>query len=331
MFQKQRRGRKKWRSSIILLRLLLFLSLITLQIINARHIVIPRKPDDAPFKLEFQKIRLKYRNAYLAIISGVSPSSYFNVAVKDSICSLEKTSSFANRLNCDYAVNAGPFESFVHGGCIGLTISNGTLIHSRNIDKYNTNSGFHDSAAEEESNISFGITFENEWILGNVESKLIKGGSQGLYKVKELVTGLHGWLVYNTTIAVLPDEFASRRAPRTAIGIDRLGQKLVVLQVDGCEKCMHSLEATHGLTLYELAHLMTDYADYAINLDGGGSSTSVLHGRVVNRPTCLDYLDFPCERPVASVICIREDVSGVFRSQQEEKTIIHEAHVSWHV
>lgn len=287
----------------IILSFLLILTPTSL-LVHARHIVIPRNPDDAPFNIEFKKIPLKYQSAYLAIITGVSPASYFNVLVKDSNCSLEKTSSFANQFSCDYAVNGGPFESFVHGGCIGLMISNGTIIHSNT-----ENISGHLQQSTEGSDVSFGITFDNEWIMGNIDSKRLADDSKGLYNIKELVTGLHGWLVYNSTVVVLPDDFASRPAPRTAIGIDKYGQKLVLLQVDGCEKCFHNLEATHGYTLYELAHLMKDYADYAINLDGGGSSTSVLHGRVVSRPTCLDYIDYPCERPVASVICIREDVS----------------------
>mmetsp|Transcript_16565 Transcript_16565/g.31390 ORF Transcript_16565/g.31390 Transcript_16565/m.31390 type:complete len:300 (+) Transcript_16565:108-1007(+) len=283
---------------------LLFLLLKTSKV-DATYIVIPREPDHAPFKVEVKKISLKYRNAYLAIITGVSPSSYFNVAVKDSKCSLGKTSSFAHKLDCDYAVNAGPFESFLHGGCIGLMISNGTMIHQSN-NNSGSYSGIQDSSNDSE--VSFGITFDNKWIMGNIESELLwKDGFKNLYNVKELVTGLHGWLVYNSTVAVMPDDdFASHRAPRTAIGIDRHGQKLILLQVDGCEKCITSFKVTRGVTLYELAYLMKDYADYAINLDGGGSSTSVLHGRVVNHPTCLDYLEYPCERPVASVICIRK-------------------------
>lgn len=49
-------------------------------------------------------------------------------------------------------------------------------------------------------------------------------------------------------------------------------------------------------------------AYYAINLDGGSSSTLVHDGHVVNRPTCLDYVPIPCERPVLSVVCVGSKV-----------------------
>lgn len=77
----------------------------------------------------------------------------------------------------------------------------------------------------------------------------------------------------------------------------------------------------------ELANLLVDLGViYAVNMDGGGSSTMVMpydffasenastsftsgtHGRhnygVVNRPTCLD-LPFPlCQRAVSTVLCV---------------------------
>lgn len=60
-----------------------------------------------------------------------------------------------------------------------------------------------------------------------------------------------------------------------------------------------------GLSLTELATLIKQHSNirYAINLDGGGSSTLIYQGRVHNRPMCLD-IGLVCERPVASVICV---------------------------
>ena len=64
-----------------------------------------------------------------------------------------------------------------------------------------------------------------------------------------------------------------------------------------------------GLTLTEVARAMVDRtgARYAINLDGGGSSTMVGSGRVVNRPKCLEPLPLKCERHVATVICVGDE------------------------
>lgn len=67
--------------------------------------------------------------------------------------------------------------------------------------------------------------------------------------------------------------------PRTAIGQISEGHYLLVVS-DGRTK-----EST-GLSLRQLAELMQALgAQVAYNLDGGGSSTMVFHGRVVNSPT----------------------------------------------
>lgn len=58
--------------------------------------------------------------------------------------------------------------------------------------------------------------------------------------------------------------------PRTAIGIDRDTNEVLLLVVDGRQS------TSRGLTMVELAQMMTDLgADEALNLDGGGSSTMV--------------------------------------------------------
>ncbi|WP_299925886.1 phosphodiester glycosidase family protein [uncultured Nocardioides sp.] len=70
-----------------------------------------------------------------------------------------------------------------------------------------------------------------------------------------LVNGLR--TVVNNTIA----------HPRTAVGIDADGRKLLILVVDGRSA------ASRGYTMVELADIMTNLgAENAINLDGGGSS-----------------------------------------------------------
>jgi hypothetical protein len=62
-----------------------------------------------------------------------------------------------------------------------------------------------------------------------------------------------------------------------------------------------------GLTLEELANMLIEHgAIYAINMDGGGSSTLIsgMDYEVINRPTCLDIPKVVCQRPVASVLCV---------------------------
>ena len=74
----------------------------------------------------------------------------------------------------------------------------------------------------------------------------------------------------------------------------------------------------NGLTISELGKAFQSLgAVYALNLDGGGSTTtwelaneshaddSVEGGHYVNHPTCNDTLWPECERTVASVVCIK--------------------------
>ena len=83
--------------------------------------------------------------------------------------------------------------------------------------------------------------------------------------------------------------------PRTAIGI--LGENHYVFVVsDG------RTEESEGLTLYELAEFMQSLGvQTAYNLDGGGSSTMVYQGGVVNNPTSGHGID---ERAVTDILYI---------------------------
>lgn len=73
--------------------------------------------------------------------------------------------------------------------------------------------------------------------------------------------------------------------PRTAVGIDEDGGRLLLLVVDGRQ------DFSRGYTMLELARMMRDLgAEHALNLDGGGSSTLVARKRngrlgVMNSPS----------------------------------------------
>ncbi|MBA2368171.1 MAG: phosphodiester glycosidase family protein [Candidatus Protochlamydia sp.] len=74
------------------------------------------------------------------------------------------------------------------------------------------------------------------------------------------------------------ESFLVNRHSRTAIGIKDSGEWVCVV-IDG----FYGLFG--GMTINELAELMLDLGcAEAINLDGGGSSTMVLNGRVINDP-----------------------------------------------
>jgi exopolysaccharide biosynthesis protein len=148
----------------------------------------------------------------------------------------------------------------------------------------------------------------------------MNGKDEIIDDLQEFVTGFD-WLVYNGTVKVGNDTTGALRAPRTVIGLDSQG-RLLLLVVDGCEfwyvSCpiithrntddggffllvskLHSSFRHQGPTLLELAGLMITKASaqWAINMDGGGSSALAQQGRLLNRP-------LPWERPVATIICV---------------------------
>ena len=56
--------------------------------------------------------------------------------------------------------------------------------------------------------------------------------------------------------------------------------------------------------MQDISQMMVNLgASYAVNLDGGGSSTSVVNGTLVNHPTCVDVI-LKCQRKVTSVVCV---------------------------
>lgn len=87
--------------------------------------------------------------------------------------------------------------------------------------------------------------------------------------------------------------FAGRN-PRSAVGFSKDSSTLYLVTVDGRR------QTDAGMTLSELARLLLDLGAYdAMNFDGGGSTTMVVEGKVVNRPS-----DQTGERPVGSGLLV---------------------------
>ena len=102
----------------------------------------------------------------------------------------------------------------------------------------------------------------------------------------------NGSLIVDTSDEV---DRAKASNPRTAIGILAENHYVFVVS-DG------RTEESKGLTLYELAEFMQSLGvQAAYNLDGGGSSTMVYQGSVVNRPTSGRRID---ERAVTDILYI---------------------------
>jgi hypothetical protein len=85
-----------------------------------------------------------------------------------------------------------------------------------------------------------------------------------------------------------------RRNPRTMIGTDRRG-RLLLVEVDGRYAAL-----SQGLSIPEAGQLMRSLgALEAMNLDGGGSSTMVADGKLVNTPS-----DATGQRPVGDAVVV---------------------------
>jgi hypothetical protein len=171
---------------------------------------------------------------------------------------------------CKYATNGGPFGGH---NCITPVISNGSIVSDLALP-----AGYQCVA----------MLKNGSWALGNISTSLFP-----------FIANLHcgfEWLVTNgqaLTVDVL------EIAPRTAIGIDSAGA-MISLVAEGSEV------AFTGLTLNQTAAWMVDLgAVWAINMDGGGSSTSFLleNNGVQGCPTCIDQ-PYCCSRSVTTISCV---------------------------
>ena len=125
-----------------------------------------------------------------------------------------------------------------------------------------------------------------EWLQSQSANPLGVAHSFPLNGVDFMVAGSHILMHGGVQPAITPD----KRHPRTAIGVDASGF-LYLLVVDGRS------EKSLGMTLPELqAYVSQMGMTNAINLDGGGSSTLVLRGTLMNVPAEGK------ERPVASFV-----------------------------
>lgn len=91
------------------------------------------------------------------------------------------------------------------------------------------------------------------------------------------------------------DSFTNTRHPRTAVGFNADTSRFFFVTVDGRQPGY-----SDGMTLPELGNFMRELGcTQALNLDGGGSTTLVVRGKVVNRPS-----DPSGERAVANALLL---------------------------
>ena len=100
----------------------------------------------------------------------------------------------------------------------------------------------------------------------------------------EIYNAISGNLLLVWNGAAVEGLNASEAEPRTAVGLDRPGRRLVIVVVDG-----RQAGYSEGATLAELAQIIVEQKAYrAMNLDGGGSSTLVVEengeAKLLNSP-----------------------------------------------
>ncbi|MFH1808347.1 MAG: phosphodiester glycosidase family protein [Pseudomonadota bacterium] len=94
------------------------------------------------------------------------------------------------------------------------------------------------------------------------------------------VGGMQDLLVINGVGQSYSPAYYQQRNPRTAIGLSQDGATLILLVVDGRRA------GAAGMNFAELTAVMLEFGAYnAMNNDGGGSSTLVIHGAVQNTPS----------------------------------------------
>lgn len=224
-------------------------------------VVTENSYSDGNISVEVSTYTVEDTTVYAAGVSLASPE-YLKTALAQDLYGknvTDETSEIASDNNAILAINGDYYGAREKG----YVIKNGQLFRDTAV------SGQEDLVIYEDG--SFGIISEDEV----TADELLADGA-----VNTLSFG--PTLVENGSVAVGTDEEVAKAMasnPRTAVGIKADGTYLFVV-ADGRS------DESEGLSLYELASFMKELgAVTAYNLDGGGSSTMVFDGTVVNNPT----------------------------------------------
>ncbi|MBQ5544434.1 MAG: phosphodiester glycosidase family protein, partial [Clostridia bacterium] len=218
---------------------------------------------DGKISVQINTVRSNDTTVYIADVQ-LSSAAYLKTALAQNAFGrnvTEKTSAIASDHNAILAING----DYYGANSQGYVIKNGVLYR----DTVRKSSDSEDLVIYRDG--SFGIINEKDV----TAQQLLDSGVYNLLSFGPA-------LVQNGKVTVSENDEVGRAMadnPRTAIGIiDDLHYILVVS--DG------RTNESEGLSLYQLAQLMRQYGCMtAYNLDGGGSSTMVFNGQVVNNPT----------------------------------------------
>lgn len=209
----------------------------------------------------------------------------FEMSIERAKNGRETVSSIAARTGADIAINAGFFHE--DGSPAGVLKVNNELIgcglkKNRGALLWEKDKILTDRIICEDDNLKSGYgtnpsKFGN--IIGGVPLILFQGKS-----------------VVDNSIEKAYDSFIENRYARTAIGVSE--DKLVILVVEGSSALEKKSGILKGYSIKELENtFISKQCKYAVNLDGGGSTTLVVNGKVINK--------IERERPVSEAIIFK--------------------------
>jgi len=235
--------------------------------------------EDKNIKISIETVE-KYDSTFYIADIQLTDASYLKTALADNTYGQnikETTSDMADAQDAIFAVN-GDYYGFRSSGVV---IRNGVLYRETLRDGTDNE----DLVIDQDGNFSIITESQDELAALNTD------------EIQQILSFGPG-LVENGKITVSSSSEVSQSKnsnPRTAIGqISEL--HYVVLVADG------RTNKSEGLSLLELAQIFKDRnCTTAYNLDGGGSSTMYLNGKIVNIPT--DGRTFG-EREVSDIVYV---------------------------
>ncbi len=204
---------------------------------------------------------------------------------------LVKTSSLAAEHNAIAALNGSFFNMRTPYGGVTYTRVDGTTISDNNKD---VTTPFWSRSIRQNGAIA--ILYGDLYV---VKADQLRNWEKYIF-AEDVLTSGPILLVDGELELQAPDKFNTTRHPRTAVG-KRSDGTVVFVVVDG------RLPEAAGVSTTELSLIMSWLGCRdALNLDGGGSSTMVFDGNVVNHPSDNKKFDHQGERVVANAIVVRD-------------------------
>ena len=240
-------------------------------------------------------------NQYLCILE-IAPGARFDI-VPAADRTLEKTSALADEYGAVAAVNGSFFIMKEPYGSANYLRVDGVEVSPNTLDSYeNPGSG--------RSTRQRGAVATWHGDLFVLKSDELRSWEH-IIAAEDVVTTGPMLLIDGQDDPMVVDKFNTTRNPRTAVGRRADGTILLVV-VDG----RNAMAA--GLTMFELRQVMAALGCRdAVNLDGGGSTTMVVRGQVVNHPSDNREFDAEGERVVANAIVVSIPARPPARSSQK--------------